>query len=258
MEWYVWVLTILGGFAAGFINTLAGSGSLITLPILIFLGLPANVANGTNRVGALLQTIVSVITFKRRGNFDLKGSQWLIFPAVLGSIPGALIAVDLNEEVMTYTIGSVMLLMLAPVMTNRSKWLRETSGYSNIGKGWIVFVFSMLGAYGGFIQTGVGIFLLSAMVLIANYSVNHSNVLKNVIVLCYTLPTIIIFIVNGQVNWVFGLLMASGQMLGSWIAARFAMEHEGANSWVRILLVLMIVVSAIELFGLRGMIIDLF
>ena len=98
MEWYVWVLTILGGFAAGFINTLAGSGSLITLPILIFLGLPANVANGTNRVGALLQTVVSVITFKRRGNFDLKGSQWLIFPAVLGSIPGALIAVDLNDD----------------------------------------------------------------------------------------------------------------------------------------------------------------
>ena len=258
MEWYVWVLTIVGGFAAGFINTLAGSGSLITLPILIFLGLPANVANGTNRVGALLQTLVSVVTFKRRGNFDLRGSQWLILPAVLGSIPGALIAVDLNEEVMTYTIGSVMLLMLLPVLTNRSKWLKETSGYANIGKGWIVFVFSMLGAYGGFIQTGIGIFLLSAMVLIANYSVQHSNVLKNVIVLCYTLPTIVIFLINGQVNWSYGLLMASGQMLGSWIAARFAMEHKEANSWVRILLVIMIAVSAIELLGVRKIIDSLF
>lgn len=259
MEWYICLLAIIGGFAAGFINTLAGSGSIITLPILIFLGLPANVANGTNRVGALLQTLVSVTTFIKRGNYNLKGSLWLILPAILGSLGGAFIAVDLDEKTMTYTIGVVMVLLLIPVMSNREKWLRDASiDKKTINKGLVVFVFSVIGAYGGFVQTGVGIFLLSAMVLFANYSIVHANVIKNLIVLCYTIPTFFIYWGHGLINWEFGLLVASGQMLGSWIAARFAMEHSGSNTWIRRLLVAMIVVSAVELLGFREWVVSLF
>ena len=259
MEWHICLLAILGGLAAGFINTLAGSGSIITLPILIFLGLPANVANGTNRVGALLQTLVSVGTFIRRGSFNLKGSQWLILPAILGSLCGAFIAVDLDEETMTYTIGVVMVLLLIPVMSNKEKWLRYGSlDKKTINKGLVVFVFSIIGAYGGFVQTGVGIFLLSAMVLLANYSIVHANVIKNVIVLCYTVPTFFIYWGHGLINWEYGLLVASGQMLGSFLAARFAMEHKGANVWIRFLLVAMIIISAGELLGFREWLVSLF
>jgi len=121
----------------------------------------------------------------------------------------------------------------------------------------IAFVFAVIGAYGGFVQSGVGIFLLTAMVLLANYSLVHANVLKNVIVLCYTIPTFFIFWANELINWELGLLVASGQMLGSWIAARFAMEHSGANKWIRYLLVTMILISAFELFGFREMLANL-
>jgi len=259
MEWYIYLLAILGGFAAGFINTLAGSGSIITLPILIFLGLPASVANGTNRVGALLQTLVSVTTFIKRGNFKILGSLWLIVPAMVGSLAGAFIAVDLDEETITYTIGIVMLLLLIPVLSNREKWLQNDATENKaINKGLVVFVFSILGAYGGFLQTGVGIFLLSAMVLLVNYSLVHANVIKNVIVLAYTIPTFFIYWAHGLIHWEFGLLVASGQMIGSWIAARFAIEHSGSNTWIRYLLVTMIVISAFELFGLRAMLMKLF
>ena len=258
MEWYICLLAIIGGFAAGFINTLAGSGSIITLPILIFLGLPANVANGTNRVGALLQTMVSVGTFVKRGNYNISESLWLILPAMLGSLAGAFIAVDLDEETMAYTIGVVMVLLLIPVMTNKEEWLTSTGlDKKKVNKGLVVFVFSVIGAYGGFVQTGVGIFLLSAMVLLANYSMVHANVIKNVIVLCYTIPTFFIYWWHDLINWEFGLLVASGQMLGSWIAARFAMEHKSSNSWIRRLLVIMIVVSAFELLGIREWMISL-
>ena len=258
MEWYILLLAIIGGFAAGFINTLAGSGSIITLPILIFLGLPANVANGTNRVGALLQTLVSVGTFVKRGNYNIRESLWLIFPAIAGSLVGALIAVDLDEKTMAYTIGVVMLLLLVPVMADKEKWLKGADPDKKVeNKGWVVFAFSIIGAYGGFVQTGVGIFLLFAMVLWANYSVVHANVIKNVIVLCYTIPTFFIYWGYGLINWELGLLVASGQMLGSWIAARFAMEHQKADYWIRILLVAMIFVTAVELLGIREWMVSL-
>jgi hypothetical protein len=258
MEWYICLLAIIGGFAAGFINTLAGSGSIITLPILIFLGLPANVANGTNRVGALLQTLVSVATFVKRGDYNIRESLWLIFPAMLGSLGGAFIAVDLDEETMAYTIGVVMVLLLVPVMSRKEQWLKNTGlDRKSVNKGWVVFVFSVLGAYGGFVQTGVGIFLLSAMVLLANYSIVHANVIKNVIVLCYTIPTFFIYWWHDLINWELGLVVASGQMLGSWIAARFAMEHKSSDFWIRRLLVAMIVVSAVELLGIREWVVSL-
>src|SRR5215213_1564020 len=95
----------LTGFAAGFINTLAGSGSLLTLPILILLGLPANVANGTNRVGVLMQNVVAVATFRQSGALPLAGSWKLIVPSVVGSVIGAALAVDLDEMLLRQTIG---------------------------------------------------------------------------------------------------------------------------------------------------------
>ncbi|HIO71795.1 MAG TPA: sulfite exporter TauE/SafE family protein, partial [Flavobacteriales bacterium] len=184
MDDYIYILAILGGFLAGVINTLAGSGSLITLPILIFLGLPAYVANGTNRLGVVLQTIVSVFTLYKRGNLELKGSVWLIVPAILGAIPGAYIAVDLSDQVLKNIIGAVMIIMLIPLIMNADKWLRESSEEGGRHKRWhVVATFVLIGAYGGFLQAGVGIMLLSGMVLLAGFTIRRANGLKNLIVL---------------------------------------------------------------------------
>ena len=193
-----------------------------------------------------------------RGGNIAEASLKTIGKGALGSLAGALIAVDLDEETMAYTIGGVMVLLLIPVMTNKEEWLANTGlDKKKVNKGWVVFVFSIIGAYGGFVQTGVGIFLLSAMVLLANYSMVHANVIKNVIVLCYTIPTFFIYWWHDLINWELGLLVASGQMLGSWIAARFAMEHKSSDTWIRRLLVIMIVVSAFELLGIREWVISL-
>ena len=88
MDWYVFPLVVAAGFAAGFINTLAGSGSLITLPLLIFIGLPATVANGTNRVAVFLQTAVAVNRFRQSGIMDFRRGFQLTVPAILGAILG--------------------------------------------------------------------------------------------------------------------------------------------------------------------------
>ena len=255
MELHIYILAIMGGLAAGFINTLAGSGSLITLPILIFLGLPANVANGTNRLGVVFQTIVSVITLKKKGAIQGTGNYWLIIPAIIGAIPGAMLAADMTDQTLRYTIGGVMLLMLIPVLMHADKWLKAQSSEGNTGKKWyLIIAFVLIGAYGGFIQAGVGIFLLAGLVLLAQQTMAHANALKNLIVLCFSVPALIVFLYNDQVDWKIGAILASGQMLGGWLAAHFAMDHPNANVWVRRLLIVMIVVSSIELLGLRELI----
>jgi uncharacterized membrane protein YfcA len=84
MEWYLYPLLIITGILAGFINTLAGSGSLITLPLLMFMGLPANIANATNRIGIFLQSAVGAVSFRQNKVFEYKEGIWLALPALIG------------------------------------------------------------------------------------------------------------------------------------------------------------------------------
>lgn len=249
LAWYVYPLAILAGFAAGFINTLAGSGSLITLPLLIFMGLPANVANGTNRVGILLQTVAGVEGFRRRGVLPVQSALWLALPSVLGSIVGARIAVDLDERTMERAIGVVMLIMLVVILARPQRWLEGHAGARITGFDWKQFVlFFAIGIYGGFIQAGVGIFLLAGLVLGAGFDLVRANGVKNLIVLIFTLFALLVFVFNGQVAWSVGLIVAVGQIAGAWFAARFAVA-KGAV-WVRRLLIAVIVVSVVQLLGI--------
>lgn len=250
-QWYVYVLALLAGVVAGVINTLAGSGSLITLPMLIFLGLPANEANATNRVGVLLQNVVGIRTFQASGKLNVKGWLWLTVPAVLGSLVGAQIAVDLNEQIMNRVIGAVMIVMLLLILFDPQRWLRQRSevkeGRPSLP---LLIAFFAIGVYGGFIQAGVGIFILSALVLGASYNLVDANTIKLIIVLAFTIAAVAIFAANSQIHWGVGLLMAAGQSAGAWLAARFAARSKNANVWVRRLLIAVIVASIVKLFGL--------
>jgi uncharacterized protein len=127
MPMYLYVLIILAGMAAGFINVLAGNGSLITLPILIFVGLPANVANATNRVGVLMQNVVGTYGFYSKGKLDVRGALLFAIPMTLGSILGARIAVNINEAVFKQILAIVMIIMLVLMFVNPSRWLEEKS-----------------------------------------------------------------------------------------------------------------------------------
>ncbi len=124
MEATHYIIAILAGFFAGIINTLAGSGSLLTLPALLFLGLPAHLANGTNRVGILAQTFVGALTLYRKGHIKVGYDAWYIVPTILGSGLGAWIALEIPEATMRTVIGVVMLLLLVVILFNYSELLR--------------------------------------------------------------------------------------------------------------------------------------
>ncbi|MDA1330086.1 MAG: sulfite exporter TauE/SafE family protein [Chloroflexi bacterium] len=248
MELTRYGLVVVAGFFAGIINTLAGSGSLITLPVLIFLGLPATVANGTNRIGVVLQNVVAGLSFRRQGVLDGRGALILSTTAILGSLLGAQIAVNLDEALMQRTIGVVMVLMLFVIVLRPQRWLQgkllRLEGWATWRQHAAMFV---IGMYGGFIQAGVGIFMLAALVLVIGYDLVRANAVKIVVILIFTVFALGVFVRNGQVDWGMGLLLAIGNMLGAWTAARVAVERGAA--WVRKVLIVVVTLSAGYLLG---------
>ena len=247
MEWYLYIAVIAAGFVAGFINTLAGSGSLVTLPLLILLGLPANIANGTNRIAILLQNAVAIKSFHRQKIINVRHALTLAVPAVLGALLGAQIAVNLDEVIMRRTIGALMVVMLIITVVRPQRWLEQTKTVATRPGWWQMILFFGIGIYGGFIQAGVGIFLLAGLVLSVGYDAVRANGAKVVIVFCFTILALAVFVFNDQVNWTVGLILALGNMSGAWVAARMAVKRGAV--FVRWLLIVVLVLSAGYLLG---------
>ena len=243
------IAVILAGFACGFINTLAGSGSLITLPLLIFLGLPAPVANGTNRVAIVIQNIVGVTSFKQQKVLEIGLASKLAVPAVLGAIVGANIAVDMNAIVMERVIGALMLAMIPVIMWKPGAWLEKQAESTDRTNSWpVMLIFFLIGMYGGFVQAGVGIFLLIGLVYAGQFDLVKGNAIKVFVVLCFTIFALGVFLVNGYVDWKIGLTLAIGNGLGAMVASRLAVKR--GEKFVKLVLLVAILIGATKLLGI--------
>ncbi len=253
MEWEI-VLAVIGvGILVGFINTLAGSGSVISLPLLIWLGLPATVANGTNRIAILFQSITGVAVFKKHKKLDVKKGIAPSISAVAGSIIGANIAVELRDVTMEKLIGVVMVVMLIVVLYKPGKWLEEQQNLQMKKTGILqIIIFFFIGIYGGLIQAGVGIFLLSALVLNVGFDLVKANAIKLLIVALYTPFVLVIFIYHSQVDWTWGLILAAGNIIGAFIASKFAVSW--GPKFIRWVLITVMGFSAIDLLGIFDLI----
>ncbi len=242
------ILILLAGTAAGFLNTLAGGGSLITMPILIFMGLPSATANGTNRIALAVQNIVAVTNFRSKGFFDWRMGLMLAAPAVVGSIVGANLAVSLPDRIFNKILAVVMLLVLALILWQPLKKLSAiTENLTNKRKVIAVITFFFVGVYGGFIQAGVGFIIIASLTTITGMSLVRINSIKVFVVLFYILSSLIIFIVNGQVDWLLGLTLAAGNALGAWIGSTFAVSK--GDKLVRIVLSIAVTLMAAKLLG---------
>ncbi len=247
MEWYIYVAVIFIGLLAGFINTLAGGGSALSLPMLIFLGLPPTVANGTNRIAILLQTATASGSFKKEKVLDLKKSWPLGIAALAGAIPGAILAVNLNEFIMRKVIGSILIIVLLLVIFKPEIWIKSKSGLKNAKTNWVSYlVFFLIGAYGGFIQVGIGFFLLAGLVLVEGLDLLKANAIKSFIVLLYTPLALLIFILNDQVDFKIGLILAIGNVTGAWIGSKLAVSW--GTKFIRWVLIVALTGSILKLF----------
>jgi len=249
MSWLVITALIVSGVFVGFINTLAGGGTIISLSLFMLLGLPANIANGTNRVAVILQNLTSVSQFRKQHLLDFKKANKLAIPTMIGAMVGAQIASDINENIFRKAVAVVMLVMVYFIVTKPSQWLKGTQALQEKPVSWLqVAIFFLIGVYGGFVQVGVGYFILAGVVLGAGYDLVKANAIKVWIVLLYTPLALIVFIMNNQVNWTYGLIHAIGNIIGAFIASRFAMSW-GAN-FVRWVIIVVILIFSSDLLGI--------
>lgn len=251
MEWYM-ILALIGtGLAAGFINTTAGGGSMLTLPLLMFLGLPANVANGTNRIAILLQNLIGVNTFRQKKVLDIKADYKLAVPAVAGSVIGALFAVEIDPLLLKKIIAGLMVAMFFIVVLKPEIWVKEHVGAAAAKPTALQYIiFFFIGFYGGFIQIGVGFFLLAGLVLGSGFDLVKANAVKVLIILLYTIFSLAVYFLNKQVDIFAGLILAAGNMGGAWLGANFAVK--GGAKYVRYVLIAALVIVILNLFGVFG------
>ncbi|QTA37825.1 sulfite exporter TauE/SafE family protein [Thermosipho ferrireducens] len=232
----------LAGLGAGFVNVLAGGGSMLTLPALTLLGLDISVANGTNRVGILLQNIVASTGFKKGKMLDLKRATFLAIPSTLGAISGTFTVLAINKSLLEKIVGAIFLIMSVFILYKPKIWEEGKKVEKNNIISFIAFYF--VGFYGGFIQAGVGFFLIMSLIFIEGYNIVKTNAIKVFIVMCYTTFSFVIFLMNGKVDIIKGLILALGTMTGAKIGTSFALKS-GAK-FVRFIVFVMIVVSAIK------------
>lgn len=234
------------GLIAGIINTMAGGGSLLTLPILIFLGLPAAVANGTNRIAIFLQSLTATYNFGRKGYIEKKLYLWLAIPAVVGSMIGADLAIQLSDRTFHIVLAIIMVVAVVFVIWNPAKNAENLIRTFTVKRkvlGSIVFL--LIGGYGGFIQAGSGFFIITALTALFGFSLVKSNAHKNAIVALYIFFSLAVFIYHDEVNWLYGVILAVGNVLGAWIGSQIAIAK--GDKWVKVFLVAAVVVMAIKL-----------
>jgi uncharacterized membrane protein YfcA len=246
-----YLIALIGSFIAGGINTLAGNGSAITLTILTeVLGLPPNMANGTNRVGILTQSAVASYIFWKDGKLELTGrSRGYLIWTTVGAIFGIYVATVVSNEAFATVFRYLLVLLLVVVLVKPKRWLHERVGAALLPAWAMAFLFLVLGFYAGFIQMGMGVFFLAVAVLIARYPIIEANALKMVVVGIATVLAVAGFAWRGLIDWQFGALLAVGQTTGAWLAARFATQHPRAGLWAYRVLIVVVIWAVLQVFG---------
>jgi uncharacterized membrane protein YfcA len=237
-------MLVAGGLVAGVVNTLAGGGSLLSVPLLVLTGLPGTVANGTNRIGILLQNGVAAWRFRAEGIWDVRTAGLELAAVAAGAVAGAFAVTQLSDRFFERAFAVAMLVLLVPTLRRPSQpgvrreppaaWLRALAFFG-------------IGLYGGAFQAGVGILLVFALAW-AGYDLIRANGLKTVINFCFTLLAVPVFVLQRKVAWPPALALAAGFALGGELGARLAVR--GGERLIRPVLAVAVVALAARMLGL--------
>ncbi len=244
-----YTLLIAIGIIAGFLNVVAGGGSLITLPILIWMGFPSAVANGTNRVGIFFQNIFAVKGFIQEGHRPDAYGLYMSISSIIGSLVGASIAVDIDDKIFNKLLAVVMVVIIVKTVVESYRNKKGGTSQELLSKGRKaigILGFFFVGMYGGFIQAGVGFIIIAVLSSVNHFSLVKINSYKVFIALIYTMAALVIFIWNDKVNYTAGIILAIGTSLGGWLGAKFSSLK--GDKWIRIFLLIAVSVLAVKLF----------
>ena len=220
--WYP-VLLAVTGIAVGFINVMAAGGSLISMPVLIFLGLEPAMANGTNRVAILVQDITAVSSFRNQGYSDARRSLGLALCTVPGAIAGAFAAVFVDPILFKRILGVVLMAAVILILRRRPQSPANGGGTDRPVLAHLAMV--GVGFYGGFLQAGVGFLIMPVLYQLLRLGLVRVNMHKVFIVGGYTLPALLVFAARGKVWWLGGIALAVGNAIGAWLATRVTISY---------------------------------
>ena len=234
------------GIVVSFVNSISGGGSVLSLPLLILLGLPSAVANGTNRIGVLCGSIGSLIGFRSHGKF-LPALTWQVgWPAALGSVVGSLLAVSLPDKLFNPILGLVILFVV--LMTFRqNRGTAGSAGAPTLSRGWVAMLaYVAIGFYGGFIQAGSGLIMIYVFGKLSNLDIFHINALKVSNTILFITVSLVAFVAAGKIHWPMALALGLGNAVGGWLGSHWQIKQ--GEAWVKRFLVLSGVALAGKLF----------
>jgi len=240
-------LLVIAGIAAGFINTIAGGGSIFTLPVLILLGMPADVANGTNRIGVLMQAAAAVRGFDRHNMLDRGAIVPIVAPTIVGSLLGSIIASIIPGDILKpVLLGTMMAMTLLIVLKPGTIPFPEEAILTPSQRPAAVAWLFLAGVYGGFVQAGVGFILLTALAGVLRYDLLRANALKMMCTLVFTCVALAVFIIQGQVRWLPGLILGVSSIIGVQLSVRFAISAQQRTlKWILLVMAILVCVAAL-------------
>lgn len=247
MELYQYPLIIAVGILSGFINTVAGGGSLITLPFLIFIGLPGSEANATNRVAVFTQAAFATAGFQSKGiRLPVPYIYYLAASALLGGYIGAKLAVDISDQLFNRVLAVIMIVIV--ILTVRDKGQRKINDTENLSlksriAGVVAFLF--VGVYGGFLQAGMGFVIIALFTALNRFNLVKTNFIKVFLTMAMSIVSLVVFAIEGEVRWEYGIMLAIGFGIGGWYASRWSASK--GEKWIKVIIVVMVVVMAVKL-----------
>jgi len=246
LELWQGAVLIAVGIVGGFVNVMAGGGSLITVPVMVFMGLPGPVANGTNRIAILAQNLTAIVTFARRGFSDYKLSLTLAACAIPGALAGALVGTQLegvwfNRALALIMIAVMLVMYFDKGATEQSQDHQPTR--RQLFNGHLLMVGA--GFWGGFIQLGVGFILMPILNRVMGLDLVRTNMHKVFIIAVYTIVALSVFASQIELMWVVGIALALGNSIGGYLGAHFAVTK--GEGLIRLVLNLVLVAFIIRL-----------
>ncbi len=243
MTWVDALVLLVGGFFAGVINSMAGGGSMLTVPLLSLAGVGGTVANGTNRIAVLVQNTTGAYGFARRDVSDRARTIAVLVPVMVGALVGSLIASQIPDDLFERLFGLLMFPLL--VLTLRKP---SADAASSPWPAWLTFlVFAGIGFYGGAVQAGVGLFLLLVLAR-SGFDLVTANAVKTILILAITVIAVPVFLYNDQIRWIPALVLSVGMGVGGYVGANIAVD--GGERVIRPVLVVVVVALATRMLGL--------
>ena len=241
------ILLVASGVVAGFVNTIAGGGSIFTLPALMLLGMPADVANGTNRIGVVMQSLAAVRGFNQHDKLDKSAMLPILAPTVVGALIGSLVASVIPVDILKPILLSTMIAMTLLIVLKPSTFPTENEAVFKVNEkpSSIVWLF-LSGLYGGFVQAGVGFILLTALAGCLRYDLLRANALKMLCTLVFSAVALTVFIIQGQVQWLPGLIVGASTIVGVHFSVKFAISAKQATlKWILLVMAILVCLAAL-------------